>query len=132
MDNQFVNYSMSLNLTDLGFDQDCLATIDQTGYIHINGTKKQPRGSMMYDTVNCPLYQQAFDWFREKSIYSYITEVYEDEKNKHYVFHYHWVSDKIGALIGESSYTFSLYNLTYQEAREKALEKLIEICSKQS
>jgi len=122
MENQFVNYGISLKLTGLGFDQDCLATIDQTEYIHIKGTKKHPRGAMMYNTVNCPLYQQAFDFIREK--HSLLCEIYLDWGSFYfrilkYSEKYKIIYDtKAGEDFGE-----------YKEAREKALEKLIEICS---
>lgn len=52
-------------------------------------------------------------------------------KNKNYTFRYHFVSDKIQALTGESSYTFSMYKLTYEEdfiiKSPKRVESTIEL-----
>ena len=65
MDKEFIPYEQALALSKLKFNMFCLATIDQTEYIHINGTKQPTRGSMLYNTVYCPLYSQAFRWFRD-------------------------------------------------------------------
>lgn len=66
MKKEFVSYKLAGYLEELGFDEPCLATIDQTEYIHIKGTREPIRGAMMYYPVDCPLYQQAFRWFRDK------------------------------------------------------------------
>jgi hypothetical protein len=62
----FVPYELALEFKQLGFDEPCLATIDQTDFIHIKGTEYPIRGAMIYDTIDCPTYSQAFRWFREK------------------------------------------------------------------
>jgi hypothetical protein len=66
IDKEFVPYELALELKQLGFDEPCLATIDQTDFIHIKGTEYPIRGAMIYDTIDCPTYSQAFRWFREK------------------------------------------------------------------
>ena len=66
MNKLFTEYKLASSLNELGFGLRCLATIDQTEFLHINGTRKSPRGSMMYDTVPCPLYQQVTDWLRDE------------------------------------------------------------------
>lgn len=63
---QFVPYNIAVKLKELGFNEECLATIDQTEYLHIKGTKNNPRASMMYDIIKAPLWSQVFDWFEEK------------------------------------------------------------------
>lgn len=65
MNKLFTEYKLALVVNELGFTSSCLATIDQTEYLHINGTKNSPRGSMMYDAIPCPLYQQVTDWLRD-------------------------------------------------------------------
>jgi hypothetical protein len=67
MTKEFVPYELAFKLIyELGFKEKCLATIDQSGYLHIKGTKSSPRGSMLYDIVDCPTFSQAFRWFREE------------------------------------------------------------------
>ena len=62
----FVPYQQSLELIEIGFNEPCLATIDQTEYIHIKGTKYPIRGAMCYMEIPCPTFAQAFRFFREK------------------------------------------------------------------
>ena len=66
MNKEFIPYELALELKQLGFDEPCLATIDQTDFIHIKGTEYPIRGAMIYDTIDCPTYSQAFRWFRDK------------------------------------------------------------------
>jgi hypothetical protein len=66
MKNEFVSYEIALALKELGFNKPCFATIDQTDYLHIKGTKSLPRGSMMYDSIDCPTFSQAFRWLYQK------------------------------------------------------------------
>ena len=68
MKKEFIPYQLALELKQLGFDEPCIATIDQTGFIHIKGTERPTRGAMFYDEVDTPLFQQAFRWFREKHL----------------------------------------------------------------
>jgi hypothetical protein len=66
----FTLYPEALELKQLGFDEPCLASIDQTDFIHIKGTEYPIRGAMIYDTIDCPTYSQAFRWFRYKYWYT--------------------------------------------------------------
>ena len=114
LENEFVPYIQAVELEELGFDERCIATIDQIEYVHIKGTKSLPRGSMMYDIIDCPLYQQAFRWFREKyDLHSYIDRVYE---KGFYVYEY---------FIDKNNQEFGLK--TYKEAELECLKKLIKI-----
>lgn len=40
MEKEFVPYELAVKLKALGFNEPCFATIDQTSYLHINGTKR--------------------------------------------------------------------------------------------
>jgi hypothetical protein len=118
MNKEFIPYEIALALKELGFDEPCIATIDQTEYLHIKGTKKQPRGSMMYDTIDAPLYQQAFRWFRDN--YGLQAEIL-------------WRGDmgcfcyKTGKFkYGSHDFSKDDYE-TYEEAELACLKKLIEI-----
>ena len=59
LEDLFVSYDQAVELEKLGYDEPCIATIDQTEYLHINGTKTLPRGAMNYDTLKAPTKQQA-------------------------------------------------------------------------
>ena len=121
MEKEFVPYEQALALKELGFDESCFATIDQIEYVHIKGTKSLPRGSMMYDIIDCPLYQQAFRWFREKySLHCYISRYSLDE------FDYYIEFKSIDKLTG-IDWTSYYFMSTYEEAELECLKKLIEI-----
>ena len=72
MNKVFTNYKNSLKLRDWDFkDFQFIATIDQTEYIHIKGTKKHPRGAMMYDTIPTILLQEAIQLLPKFSMEEY-------------------------------------------------------------
>ena len=125
---QFVPYSLSKKLEQLGFNEPCIATIDQTEYIHIKGTKQPIRGAMMYDTILAPLWQQAFDFFRIKfrmnpTIISYWQQ---DEEWKDFSYHYQFqMLDEYGR--GTYEVWEGKAERNYEKARLKCLEKLIEL-----
>jgi hypothetical protein len=100
MEKEFVPYGLALRMKDLGFDEPCFVTMDQTGFMHLKGTEYPIRGSMVYHEVNVPTWQSAFRWFREKYKLSHI-----------------WIMDE---LLDTGEYT-------YEEAERACLEKLIEI-----
>ena len=111
----FAPYQQSLELKELGFDEPCLATIDQTEYIHIKGTKYPIRGAMCYMDTPCPTYSQAFRFFREKyDLFCWIEKFHKDET---YIFQ-----------IPPANFTkIQGHFETYEEAELACLEKLIEI-----
>jgi hypothetical protein len=117
MEKEFIPYEQALALKELGFDEPCIAIIDQIEYVHIKGTKSVPRGSMVYDTTDCPSYSQVFRFFRE--IYD-ITQIITRD----------------GSLAKEGPWAYTIvydgiyFNdgyLTYEEAELECLKKLIEI-----
>lgn len=66
IEKEFMPYEIALELKELGFNEECFGSIDQIGYIHVKGSKSSPRGSMMYNTIDCPTFSQAFRFFREQ------------------------------------------------------------------
>jgi hypothetical protein len=108
----FVPYELALELNQLGFDEPCLASIDQTDFIHIKGTEYPIRGAMIYDTIDCPTYSQAFRWFRTKF-------------NCHHTIN---LNKKYVGIAYSSVVNFSIDEFnTYEEAELACLKKLIEI-----
>ena len=65
MEKQFVPYAESLALKELGFDEPCLYGYDTFQTI-ISISAKWENWNKSLQLVSAPLWQQAFDWFREK------------------------------------------------------------------
>lgn len=61
MNKEFVPYEIALKLKELGFNDECFGFYSSDGIFHINGTIFCPPYS-----CDAPLFQQAFQWFREK------------------------------------------------------------------
>jgi hypothetical protein len=110
MEKEFIPYKQALELEELGFDEPCIATIDQTGYIHIKGTEYPIRGDMWYNTIDAPLYQQAFRWFRENY-------------GLHQHIEYVNVADRYEGWVSGIMFDCK----TYEEAELACLKKLIQI-----
>jgi len=77
MDKEFIGYTESLELKELGFDEPCIAFYkdnkisgckypdeDSQFDVCTNTQMKEYKNSDKY--CSAPLYQQAFRWFREK------------------------------------------------------------------
>lgn len=127
MNKDFVPYAPSLALEELGFNESCLATIDQTEYVHIKGTKEPIRGSMMYFPVECPLYQQAFRWFREKhKLHAWTSSRTDINGNTIYIAHGRTIPDTTKDNMIVDIITYNVFS-TVEEAELDCLIKLIEI-----
>jgi len=121
MNKEFIPYELALELKQLGFDEPCLASIDQTDFIHIKGTEYPIRGAMIYNAIDCPTYSQAFRWFRENyNIDISINTVYSKYNEN--------TSKKYGGVIDNEFYFTNVgFHDTYEEAEIVCLKKLIEI-----
>jgi hypothetical protein len=128
MNKEFCTYEQALALKELGFNEPCFSFyIDVDNFLYTN--QKWLNYNLNDKRISAPLYQQAFRWFREK--YNLCGEVYtvnmgaidytfqirdlysEDVKHNNFEAY-------TGGYIG----TF----LTYEEAEQACLDKLIEIC----
>lgn len=131
---QFVTYEIALKLKELGFDEECFAIFFK-GILNNGRTvnyisddwqssfykNKINSESNSIDIVSAPLWQQAFDWFREKHN-MYIEITYEGGLQK-----------------DTSLYSFQIWSnqtsdksdkMDYYKAREQAILKAIELCKK--
>ena len=123
MKKEFVPYDLALELKELGFDETCFGSIDQIGYIHVKGSKSSPRGSMMYNIIDCPTFSQAFRFFREKYMLS----------GEVYIFKNFWNFDIEDINNSIQLYTSDITSYsTYEEAELECLKKLIEITKEQN
>jgi hypothetical protein len=130
MQEQFIPYEQALALKELGFDEECF------GYYYLDSNNKsgltQPQSSFKRwytgKEVLAPLWQQAFDWFRDKhnlfaDLYTVnvgcieycfqIVDLYSEE----------CLYDNFKGAANSYSGIFNFY----EEARLACLQKLIEI-----
>jgi len=115
MQEQFVPYDIALRMKELGFDEECVGL-----YLHkefrIAHFKSQPSASI---GISAPLYQQAFDWFREnKGLVSYIHPLALLENTNEWAY-------EITNFKVFWDENFSLQS--YEEARLECLKELIKI-----
>jgi hypothetical protein len=118
MKDQFVPYELAVKLKEMGFDERCLAGYYNDGKslwffrFHKN-SEREPTVAERFATA--PLWQQAFDWFRDKGYGAFVET---------------WINGGVKKFRGRNNYTplfiTDVFD-TYEEAREACLEKLIQI-----
>jgi hypothetical protein len=118
MKNEFIPYQQSLELKELGFDEECLFAY--YGKSDLSNFKESDyelcgdrhNSSLKDGRVSAPLYQQVFRWFRD----NYDLHYNIDYVSAADIFKYElWIKGRIYK-----------YN-TYEEAELACLNKLIEI-----
>ena len=143
MEKEFIPYEQALELKELGFNEECLALWQSTRkgepYININCPQNikallsgRINNSDVEYIVSAPLWQQAFDWFREKCNLFYVIHVHIEG----YSFNIHTLKKEREDIFLFSTLLSSIssgnYITTYGEARQACLEKLIEIAKEQN
>ena len=121
INNQFIPYNLALELRNLGFDDYVFAfywtdtkqlILDSPNYLgKHNGVHLQ-----------APLWQQAFDWFRDK--YNLVSEIFHNPEYewKNWKYRFYWTTERLRlSNISDGHYE------TYEEARLECLKKLIKI-----
>ena len=129
MKNQFIPYQQALELKELGFDEECFDYYIPNGKAisdifnnNFELKKYNSETNHIYGSIGLvsrPLWQQAFNWFREK--HNLCSWVYQTNSG---LYHY--------SILKEDRFLLSSYNnqTKYQEARLECLKKLIELCKK--
>lgn len=118
MKNLFVPYEQALELKELGFNETCFASIDnfsKTPYIPSKGGTYFNSKDYLKETVACPLYQQAFRFFREKYGLYVISKPHIGKTKK-------YICDPVNIRLEAKN--------TYEEAENACLLELINICKK--
>ena len=124
IEKQFIPYEQSLALKELGFDEKCFGafnkdiTIDLALYL-----SQHDAYSLRAERVLAPLWQQAFDWFREN--HKLNSFIYTPIDKINYCFEIKNILEFIND--GDLSEMQSGIKYTYEEARLECLKKLIEI-----
>lgn len=123
---KFVPYNLALELKYLGFDEPCFAKYYQQdgsdGFIQIGESEIEEAESAGDDvTFECdaPLWQDAFEWFREQhsiDITNYLYNTNEGGNTREYQY-------EINLSYGKP---IKLKPKSYKDARLETLEKLIQ------
>ena len=131
MDKEFVTYDQALALKELGFDEHCLChwykvdnlTIriyywqNDDNYFDINGNDLE---------VTAPFKSQVFRWFREKYEFCYHIFSLQITASDKTGYRYSWeIYNHTPEWIAEDSSL--LGSLTYEEAENACIDKLIEL-----
>lgn len=140
MKEQFCSYEISLKLKELGFDEECLGLFKEDKSFFFcdvfafreSYTESEFKDNLCCDLyyknsiildnlVSAPIWQQAEQWFRDT--HNYHIAVYR-LNNK-------WCGEVYDILrqcyITSNAFDGVLYD-TYEEAREQAILKAIELC----
>ena len=146
MEEQFATYEIALELKELGFDEECIASY----YTNIkeNNTakydvRKKLNASFDYNAftdeddsgyirnsdkeyyISAPLWQQVIDWFREKQNICINIEPITFDDEPTYIFEI--INLKNGMLLNDINSSF----IDPNEAREQAILKALELCQKE-
>ena len=129
MQKQFVTYEIAKKLKELGFDEPCFGFYNEicedNDKANCSGKFQNMCGWVLgrentndlssHDfLIVAPLWQQAIDWLREKH------NIWLCPQPK--------VTDKICFFIFKGSeYIYSAYELSYEEARQKAIEEALKL-----
>ena len=147
LNDQFVTYEIALALKELKFDELCLGyysndndnPTDKNFYLHeyfntigLSNTQLQSNKGME-EFVAAPLWQQCEQWFRQK--YNIHIEIIAQQEYKRDYYTYVMIltkdsnyKDKDGNTVGRILDRIN-YD-SYEEAREQAILKAIELCKK--
>jgi hypothetical protein len=121
MKQEFIQYQQALELKELGFDESCLGfyefgSMDEEWHLRTKYVSKNEYNDVIH-ILKAPLYQQAFDFFREK--YGLWQTVLQNTDID-------WTYD-ILPINGIHDYKLIDVFEEYNEAKQACLEKLIEI-----
>lgn len=120
LNNQFVPYEQALELKELGFNELCIAAYDEELELGIQDFE-QNYNTFPKHIIAAPLWQQAFDWFRNHHKLEYCI----NKSNEYFYEIYNYKDNKEEGEIS-SMQSGWIYN-SYEEACLECLKKLIEI-----
>lgn len=128
INSQFASYEIALALRELGFDEECFGyyckSVDDSYFLCIY----QQEDEHSEIRIDAPLWQQCIDWFREKHKI-FIEIKFADKALTEYEFVVfqtwkEYLNNIMGKImLGDERPT----TYTYEEAREKAILKSIEL-----
>lgn len=113
MKKEFLSYELALQMKELGFNGDYLATYDDSKFLYIDGASP---GMLLLGETKAPLYQQAIDWFMQKGFQLSLWT--NPENSDAYIYEVMYQ--------GKFIFEHKEY-MPYKEARISCIEKLIEV-----
>lgn len=117
MEKEFVPYELAVKMKELGFNEKCFSFYNTTMMLVVSEFLFQNSDAKGTEVI-APLWQQAFDWFREvKYIECFIKSKYVEKENKGFYFGIDNYKDR-------DFYSEPYYS--YELSRTACLEKLIE------
>lgn len=138
MENQFVTYEIALKLKELGFDEPCFFAFDNCKFRCKDlRTNEQEFEGVNYNSstyISQPLWQQVIDWLREKhnvDIFPTLTTTIPDYKGGDILYTYS-ICTKFDDGTPCWTYDIDIVFDTYEEAREQAIIKAIEMLCKKN
>lgn len=129
MEKEFVTYEIAAKLKELGFDEKCMGMFGPNKEFFIDESSWR-YGKISNEVLIRPLWQQAIDWLREKHNL-HLSIMIEDAyavADKTWNFRIHnidWGGDREVYCLASSN----IYK-TFEDARESAILKTIELCQK--
>lgn len=130
IENNFVPYQESLELKELGFDEECF------GYHNmINHSGNYQFDRRIWETsdnyIEAPLYQQAFKWFRDKHLLEGLILPQDksvlDPLPLYFIAIQSYRNKVWNELFNSTNKNTLLHYSEYEEAELECLKKLIEI-----
>jgi len=133
MKNQFVPYDIALALKKLGFDEPCFTYWVNDGVNITFATTHNRSGWSMIGFENnqmikkaglctAPLYQEAFDWFREKHDLHIVLERITENEFSYFIYDHSLTKTKEYSLLDRDGFV-----KTYDKAKLACLNRLIEL-----
>ena len=140
MEEQFVIYEIALAMKELGFDEPCFGYFNSDEELIYGIDIKMIKYAHKYhredDSVLSPLWQQAIDWFRNEHdiVIEIVRQKYFDTYANSYAYEvvckvYKNKELEGSVVIRDNKNNHIFYS--YEEAREQAILKTIELCQKE-
>lgn len=133
MEKQFVPYELAVKLKELGFDEECMSFYNLSGRLNLSRIdsfnwiiRNSDDNIIKLKCVAAPLWQQAFDWFREYYGFTYIIDDYNIDGVIGYDLQIRKLNDFVIGVRNKVIWN-SFSHSTFHEARHACLEKLIEL-----
>jgi hypothetical protein len=134
MENEFVTYEQALALKELGFDEECFGewlNLKIGKYLRLNEEDSFWNTTSLSANIKAPLKQQVFRWFREKYEFLIIIRDIEIIASDKSGYRWKWVIFKLTDDIYIAEDKSILGSLTYEEAENACIDKLIELAKQQ-
>lgn len=125
---EFVPYDQAIQLREIGFDDRTIGIYTETGHLtmffgFLNTTRAvQTSNGDREVTIKAPLWQQAFNWFREK--HGLASDVYKAQLRTDNIYYIEAIDLNNG---NRNIFSAIRASNSYEESQKLLLDRLIEI-----